>query len=60
MTNNDDWIQELGREWTGRQQKAEGEKRRLVDEERPRREARQHFWAEFPAAAPACSDRLNR
>jgi hypothetical protein len=50
MTNNDDWIQELGREWTGRQEKAEGEKRRRVDEERPRREARQRFWAEFRAA----------
>ena len=50
MTNNDDWINELGREWTGRQQKAEGEKRRLVDEERPRREAREHFWSEFRAA----------
>jgi hypothetical protein len=50
MTNNDDWIQELGREWTGRQQEAEGEKRRRVDEERPRREAREHFWAEFRAA----------
>ena len=49
MANNDDWITELGREWTG-QEKAEGEKRRRVDEERPRREARQHFWAEFRAA----------
>ena len=28
MANNDDWITELGREWTGRQEKAEGEKRR--------------------------------
>ena len=51
MTNNDDWINELGREWTGRQQEAEGEKRRRVDEERPPREARQHFWAECRAAA---------
>ena len=50
MTNNDDWITELGREWTGRQEKAEGEKRRRVDEERPRRDAREHFWAEFRAA----------
>jgi hypothetical protein len=50
MTNNDDWITELGREWTGRQEKAEGEKRRRVDEERPRREAREAFWAEFRAA----------
>jgi hypothetical protein len=50
MTNKNEWINELGREWTGRQQKAEGEKRRRVDEERPRREARQHFWAEFRAA----------
>ena len=50
MANNDDWITELGREWTGRQEKAEGEKRWRVDEERPRREARQHFWAEFRAA----------
>src|SRR6187549_2953573 len=50
MTNHDDWIQELGREWTGRQEKAEGDKRRLLDEERPRREAREHFWAEFRAA----------
>jgi hypothetical protein len=50
MTNNDNWITELGREWTGRREKAEGEKRRRVDEERPRREARQHFWAEFRAA----------
>ena len=47
---NDDWITELGREWTGRLEKAEGEKRRRVDEERPRREAREHFWAEFRAA----------
>ena len=50
MTDKDDWIKELGREWTGRQEKAEGEKRRRVDEERPRREARQHFWAEFRTA----------
>ena len=50
MTDNDDWINDLGREWTGRQQEAEGEKRRRVDEERPRREAREHFWAEFRAA----------
>jgi hypothetical protein len=50
MTDNDDWINELGREWTGRQQKAEGEKRRRVDEERPRREARERFWSEFRAA----------
>jgi hypothetical protein len=50
MTDKDDWINELGREWTGRQQKAEGEKRRRVDEERPRREAREHFWSEFRAA----------
>ena len=50
MANNDDWITQLGREWTGRQEKAEGEKRRKVDEERPRREAREHFWAEFRAA----------
>jgi hypothetical protein len=50
MTDKDDWINELGREWTGRQEKAEGEKRRRVDEERPRREARQHFWAEFRTA----------
>jgi hypothetical protein len=50
MIDNDDWINELGREWTGRKQKAEGEKRRLVDEERPRREAREHFWSEFRAA----------
>ena len=50
MTNNDDWFTDLGREWSGRQEKAEGEKRRRVDEERPRREAREHFWAEFRAA----------
>jgi hypothetical protein len=50
MTDKDDWINDLGREWTGRQQKAEGEKRRRVDEERPRREAREHFWSEFRAA----------
>src|SRR6187455_2457554 len=50
MMDKDDWINDLGREWTGRQQKADGEKRRLVDEERPRREAREHFWAEFRAA----------
>ena len=50
MMDNNDWINELGREWTGRQQKAEGEKRRLGDEERPRREAREHFWSEFRAA----------
>ena len=50
MTDKDDWINELGREWTSRQEKAEGEKRRRVDEERPRREAREHFWAEFRAA----------
>src|SRR4029453_7755362 len=50
MANNDDWITELGREWTGRQQKAEGEKRRRVDEERPRPEAREHFWSGFRAA----------
>ena len=50
MTDKDDWINDLGREWTGRQQKADGEKRRLVDEERPRREAREHFWSEFRAA----------
>ena len=50
MTNQDDWITELGREWAGRQEKAEGEKRRRVDEERPRREARERFWAEFRAA----------
>jgi hypothetical protein len=47
---NNDWINELGKEWTGRQQEAAGEKRRLVDEERPRREAREQFWAEFRAA----------
>jgi hypothetical protein len=50
MTDKDDWINELGREWTGRLQQAECEKRRRVDEERPRREARQYFWAEFRAA----------
>ena len=50
MTDKDDWINELGREWTGRQEKADGEKRRLVDEERPRREAREQFWSEFRAA----------
>jgi hypothetical protein len=50
MTENNDWIKELGREWTGRQQEADGEKRRRVDEERPRREAREHFWADFRAA----------
>ena len=50
MTNNNDWIQELGREWTGRKQEADGEKRRRVDEERPRREARERFWGEFRAA----------
>jgi hypothetical protein len=50
MTDTHDWIKELGREWTGRQQEAEGEKRRLVDEERPRREARERFWSEFRAA----------
>jgi hypothetical protein len=52
MPNNidHDWSTELGREWTGRLEKAEGEKRRRVDEERPRREAREHFWAEFRAA----------
>jgi hypothetical protein len=50
MTNTDDWINDLGREWTGRQQEADGEKRRRVDEERPRREAREHFWSEFRAA----------
>ena len=50
MTNNDDWINELGREWTGRQEKAEGERRRRVDEEHPRRQAREHFWSEFRAA----------
>jgi hypothetical protein len=50
MADKDDWIGELGREWTGRQAKAEGEKRRLVDEERPRREAREHFWSEFRTA----------
>jgi len=50
MTNKDDWINELGREWTGRQEKAEGERRRRVDEERPRREAREHFWSEFRVA----------
>jgi hypothetical protein len=50
MTDKDDWINELGREWTGRLQQAECEKRRRVDEERPRREARQYFWAEFRTA----------
>jgi len=50
MTNNDDWVQDLGREWTGRQQAAEGAKRRQVDVERPRREARDLFWTEFRAA----------
>lgn len=50
MTDQDDWITNLGREWTSRQQTAEGEKRRQVDEERPRREAREHFWSEFRAA----------
>ena len=50
MTNNDDWINDLGREWTSRQQQADGEKRRRVEEERPRREARQHFWSEFRTA----------
>ena len=60
MTNNDDWITELGREWTGRQEKAEGEKRRRVDEERPRREAREHFWAEFRAAIEQIVGDFNR
>ena len=50
MTDKDDWITDLGREWIGRQQEADGEKRRRVDEERPRREAREHFWSEFRAA----------
>jgi hypothetical protein len=50
MTDKDDWVNDLGREWTGRQQKADGEKRRRVDEERPRREAREHFWSEFREA----------
>jgi len=50
MTDKNDWINDLGREWTGRQEKADGEKQRRVDEERPRREAREHFWAEFRAA----------
>src|SRR3954453_15253387 len=59
MTNNDEWIEELGREWTGRQQKAEGEKRRLVDDERPRREAREHFWAEFRAAVEQIAGDFN-
>jgi hypothetical protein len=59
MTNNDDWITELGREWTGRQVQAEGEKRRKVDEERPRREARAHFWAEFRAAVEQIVGDLN-
>jgi hypothetical protein len=59
MTNNDYWIEELGREWTGRQQKAEGEKRRLVDDERPRREAREHFWAEFRAAVEQIAGDFN-
>src|SRR6476619_6195191 len=59
MTNNDDWITELGREWTGRQVQAEGEKRRKVDEERPRREAREHFWAEFRAAVEQIVGDLN-
>jgi hypothetical protein len=53
MTDKNDWINELGREWTGRQQQAEGDKRRLVDEERPRREAREHFWSEFRVAVEA-------
>jgi len=50
MTDKDDWINDLGREWTGRQQTADGEKRRRVDEERPRREARERFWSEFRTA----------
>ena len=50
MTEKDDWITDLGREWIGRQQEADGEKRRRVDEERPRREAREHFWSEFRVA----------
>jgi hypothetical protein len=50
MTNEDDWIDHLGREWTSRQQIADDEKRRQVDEERPRREARERFWSEFRAS----------
>ena len=50
MTNDNEWIDQLGREWTSRQQTADDEKRRRVDDERPRREAREHFWSEFRAA----------
>lgn len=50
MTDKDDWIKQLGQEWTAKQQKAEDEKRRRIDEERPRREAREQFWSEFRAA----------
>src|SRR5215212_8834816 len=50
MMDKNNWINDLGREWTGRQQKADGEKQRRVDEERPRREAREHFWSEFRGA----------
>jgi hypothetical protein len=50
MTDQNDWIKQLGEEWTARQQEAGDEKRRRVDEERPRREAREHFWLEFRAA----------
>ena len=50
MTDKNEWINELGREWAVRQQNADGEKRRLVDEERPRREARELFWSEFRGA----------
>jgi len=50
MTDKDDWIKQLGQEWTAKQQKAEDEKRRRIDEERPRREAREQFWSEFRGA----------
>jgi hypothetical protein len=59
MTDKDDWITDLGREWIGRQQEADGEKRRRVDEERPRREAREHFWSEFRAAVEQIVDDFN-
>ena len=59
MTDNHNWIKELGQEWTAQQQQAQDEKRLRVDEERPRREARELFWSDFRAAVEQITGDFN-
>ena len=59
MTDNHNWIKELGQEWTAQQQQAQDEKQLRVDEERPRREARELFWSEFRAAVEQITGDFN-